>query len=61
MHIEDEVLVDTREAARILSLSPNTLQLMRVEKRGPAYYKMGPKTVRYAMKDLTAYVRRIEA
>jgi len=55
--IEDLVLVDTRVAARILGLAPTTLNLMRVQKRGPAYYKLG-KTVRYSTADLTEFATR---
>jgi len=59
-NIGDMVLIDTQAAARILGLAPVTLQLMRVEKRGPAYYKIG-KAVRYAIEDLNAYATRVEA
>ena len=56
MPIQEQDLVDTRIAARILGVSISTMVLMRQEKRGPSYYKIGPKTVRYSMEDLNKYV-----
>ena len=54
--IQEQDLVDTRIAGRILGLSTSTMVLMRQQKRGPNYYKIGPKTVRYSMEDLNKYV-----
>jgi len=52
-------LVDTVAAARYLDLSTNTLNRMRSERRGPAFYKIGDKAIRYDMNDLRAYMERI--
>ena len=57
--IENQHLVDTRTAAEMLGLAPSSLELMRAEKRGPAYYKVG-RSVRYAIEDLNAYVERVD-
>lgn len=57
--IEDKRLVDTRTAAEMLGLAQSSLELMRFEKRGPAYYRMG-RTIRYAIEDLDDYVERVE-
>lgn len=56
--LESMKLVDTRTAANYLSISSHTLELMRVQKRGPAYYRVGPRLVRYAISDLNDYVSR---
>lgn len=62
-HIEslrDEDLVDTRIAARMLGVSPNTLQVWRQQNKGPAYLRLGNKTIKYSVRDLTDFVQRIE-
>lgn len=52
---------DEKEAARRLGVSVQTLRNWRSMGRGPAYYKFG-RAVRYADKDIAAYVaeHRIE-
>jgi predicted DNA-binding transcriptional regulator AlpA len=47
--------VNTEEAARHLSLAPNTLEKMRVLGNGPQFVKLG-RSVRYRISDLEAYV-----
>jgi hypothetical protein len=47
--------VDDREAARILSSSPQTLRNWRFLGRGPAYSKRG-KMVRYKVQDLIDFM-----
>lgn len=47
--------VDTEEAARHLSLAPNTLEKLRVTGGGPRFVKLG-RAVRYRMADLEAYI-----
>ena len=47
------------EAAKYVRLSVATLAQMRVEQRGPRYYKAGVKVL-YKMEDLTAWVERVQ-
>jgi predicted DNA-binding transcriptional regulator AlpA len=49
--------VRTREAARYLSLSPRTLEKLRVMGSGPDYFKMG-RAVLYAIGELDAWLAR---
>ena len=47
----------TPEAARLLSLSPRTLEKHRTYRTGPIYHKLGGRVV-YAPEDLKAWVDR---
>jgi hypothetical protein len=47
--------VTTQEAARILALSPHSLECYRAKGTGPEFYKFG-KAVRYALTDLEAWI-----
>ena len=47
-------LLDTAAAARLLGLSPKTLEAYRLRGSGPAYYKAG--RVRYRREDLLAWL-----
>ena len=47
--------VDTKEAARLLSISPRTLERWRVTGEGPRFRKLG-RAVRYAIADLERFV-----
>jgi hypothetical protein len=47
--------VRMRAAARYLSLSPRTLEKLRVTGAGPQYFKMG-RAVLYAIGDLEAWL-----
>jgi hypothetical protein len=49
------VLLDEKEAADRLGLSPRTLQAWRVSGGGPIYRKVG-RRVLYAVPDLAAFV-----
>ncbi|MCH7645338.1 MAG: helix-turn-helix domain-containing protein [Myxococcales bacterium] len=49
-----EKLVDSAEAARLLKLSPRTLENWRMAGKGPSYRKLGG-AVRYATADLEAF------
>lgn len=49
------VLLDEKEAADRLGLSPRTLQAWRVSGGGPVYRKIG-RRVAYAVPDLVAFV-----
>jgi predicted DNA-binding transcriptional regulator AlpA len=48
--------VRTPEAARLLDLSPRTLEKHRCEGTGPVYRKLGGRVV-YSVADLEAWVR----
>ena len=61
INLDDEILMDTRSAASYLSLSEASLIQMRVRKTGPAYLKIGGKSVRYTQNDLDAFVVRHSA
>ena len=53
-------LLTTAQAAAILSLSPRTLEQLRVKGGGPPYFALGKRAVRYRRRDLDAwlYARR---
>ena len=54
---ERDPLLDTEEAARYLTLSPRTLEKWRKEgSGGPAFVKMGRRTVRYLVSALDSYI-----
>ena len=48
-------LLNTKEAAEKLGLSPGTLEVWRCLGKGPRYIKIG-RRVGYDLKDLDAYV-----
>jgi predicted DNA-binding transcriptional regulator AlpA len=48
-------LLNTQEAASLLKLKPNTLDKMRMQKRGPTYVKLG-RRVFYRRGDLHLWV-----
>ena len=50
-------LMTTVQAAEYLRVSPKTLEKMRLEGGGPAFYKIG-RTVRYALDDLNNYLEQ---
>ena len=60
--MKSEELIDPTEVARILGVSPRTLEAMRRENRGPAYVKVSPKCLRYHPSDLARFLtqKRIE-
>ena len=53
----NDALLTTREAARLLGVSPGTLQNWRWRGEGPPIVKVGSQAVRYAQRDLDNYVR----
>ena len=61
LNIDNQDLVDTVIAARILNVSPRTLYNYRRQGKGPAYYRIGDKTIKYSIKDLNTFAERIEA
>lgn len=48
-------LLNTKEAASFLGMSPITLAIYRVKGGGPTYRKLG-RSVRYAAEDLAAFI-----
>lgn len=48
--------VRTPEAARMLDLSPRTLEKHRCDGTGPVYHKLGGRVV-YAVADLQAWIK----
>lgn len=56
-HLPATNYVRTRAAATYLSLSPRTLEKLRVTGAGPAYFKMG-RAVLYAIGELDAWIAR---
>ena len=48
------------EAAAFLRLSPNALNWYRSQRRGPTYQRIGPKTIRYRVGDLRAYMVEVQ-
>lgn len=56
--LEDDALVDTREAAAFLGLAVATLNWVRSNApcRGPKFCRVGTRTVRYRLGDLRAFI-----
>jgi excisionase family DNA binding protein len=48
-------LLTTEEASRLLSVSPRTLERLRLSGGGPAFYKCG-RLVRYRQDDLDSWI-----
>lgn len=48
-------LLNTKEAASFLGMSPTTLAIYRIRGNGPTFRKLG-RSVRYAPEDLANYV-----
>lgn len=55
-------LLDTRAAARYLGIAHGTLQNARSRGDGPAYVRVGRRSIRYRVCDLELYIQaRISA
>lgn len=53
-------LITPEEAARLLNITPATLQMRRFYNRPPRYYKLGPgknSHVRYSRRDVLDYLK----
>lgn len=48
-------LLNNAEAAALLSIKPNTLEIWRLQGRSPRFLKIG-RSVRYRMSDLEAWL-----
>ena len=56
-HVNHQALLDTKQAAAYLGISPATLHTWRSTKRNVLpYVKLGGKHVRYRIADLDAYI-----
>lgn len=58
--ISDDIYLTTEDAAGLLSLSPRTLERMRVSGGGPQFFKAGPgkrSRVLYAKSDLNKWLQ----
>lgn len=53
--MKDRLLVDEREAGRLLRLAPKTLQQWRQRGEGPPYVRVSSRCVRYRVRDLEAW------
>lgn len=49
-------LVDERQAAEMLSLTPRTMQEWRASGRGPPHVRISSRCVRYRVRDLEAWI-----
>lgn len=50
-------LLDEREAAQALHISPRLLRQMRSQGTGPAHVRLSPRIVGYMLADLDAWLR----
>ena len=55
--------LNEKQLCEVLGISPKTAQAWRHEGRGPAYYKLGTRLVRYREEDVLAFIEkgRVEA
>lgn len=49
-------VIGTAEAAAMLGITPGAARVMRCQNRGPAYIKLGGRTVAYLRADVEAYL-----
>lgn len=54
--MSESVLLDAHRAAEILGVAPTQLRDWRYSGTGPAYIKLGHKTIRYRKADLERFV-----
>ena len=48
----------TREAAKVLNVSPRTLEILRARGAGPSFVRLTPGLIGYRPEDLEAYLRQ---
>jgi len=53
---ENQAVLNTAEAAKLLHVSPKTLAFWRSTGDGPVFLRLGVRTVRYRRTDLLAYL-----
>lgn len=47
--------ISSKEAAEYLGIKPQTLATLRWANKGPKYYRIGDRTIRYRIDDLNDY------
>lgn len=50
-----EIFLDEKAVAKLLGLCPKTLNLWRLQRRGPAFIRCG-RSIRYSMRDVRAWI-----
>lgn len=48
--------LNEKQLAEVLGISPKTAQAWRHNGRGPAWYRLGKRLVRYRAEDVTAFL-----
>lgn len=51
----EQLLLDEKQAAKLLGVAPVTMQRYRVNGDGPVFVKLSPRCVRYTREALLAY------
>jgi predicted DNA-binding transcriptional regulator AlpA len=51
-----DALINSKQAARLLGLSPRTLERHRLAGTGPRYIVLGRRLVRYRLMDIEAWI-----
>jgi predicted DNA-binding transcriptional regulator AlpA len=51
-----ERLLSTAQVAEWTGISENTLRFWRWDQRGPKWFRLGPKTVKYKANDVQAWL-----
>lgn len=51
-----EDLLNPKQAAKLLGLTPETLKLWRAKDAGPPFVRLSPRAVRYRPEDLRKFV-----
>lgn len=54
-----EKFISAQDAAEYLGLKLQTLATLRWAGKGPKFYRLGERTIRYTISDLDAYAGRI--
>jgi predicted DNA-binding transcriptional regulator AlpA len=58
LKIDMDKLLTEKEVAEILGVRVGTMQQWRFHKRGPKYYTIGSRTIRYRPADIEAYIKQ---
>lgn len=59
-YMSPEELLTPTETAEFLKVSADTLRRWRYERNGPRYVRVGRRMVRYTVKDLLAFLSRVD-
>ncbi|MBB35381.1 MAG: hypothetical protein CME88_02845 [Hirschia sp.] len=54
---QSDVWLNSRQVAERMGCHPQTIYVMRVEGRGPKWFRVGKNGVRYHIEDVDAYIR----